>query len=134
MFLAQGDQPPDLLAVHPNASSASWVARERITDPVKFEPQRGVSPAGLRGSASFGVGDGRGGVEDCGSGRLLRGGGLIPPGSGRTGAFASGAGGGGAVSGMLRRRASASRRCSLRGASSTSLWRAFRSALRSPRL
>src|SRR5438067_9596379 len=72
-----------------------------------FDAHRGTSPAGLTGSASLGVGEGRGGVEDCGSGRLLLGGGFVPPGPGDEGAFASvAAGGAGTASGRIRRRAS----------------------------
>src|SRR5436305_8055707 len=91
------------------------------------EGQRGTSPAGFIGCGSFGVGEGRGGVEDCGSGRSLRGGGLPAPLGAGGGTDVASVAAGGADCGRLRRRASASPRCSLRGASWTSRCRAFRS-------
>src|SRR5207248_7050623 len=101
---------------------------------VLFEFQRGTSPAGLAGWGSLGTGEGRGGVEDCGSGRSVRGGGFTSVEPGWEEAFASvAAGGAGTGSGRVRSRVSASARCSLRGASCTRRCNAFLSEPLSPR-
>src|SRR5256886_16318911 len=101
----------------PMGSSPLEVGARKVSPMCNLrETQRGASPAGLVGWGSFGTGEGRGGVEDCGSGRALRGGGVASGGPGCGGGLGpGGAGGAGAAPGGGRGRGAAPPRGSVRG-------------------